>query len=205
MKKVVSFTILMVMLLSLVSFSGCGTKKQAQTGITKKVKPAVQKVTVGDIQVGYRVYGKGYPLIMVMGYGGTQDIWDPTVIDMLSRKYKVITFDNRGMGATTAGTKTFTIQQFADDTAGFMDALGITKANVLGWSMGTYISQDLVLTYPQKVNKLVLYAADPGGPQAIPPTPENLAKLTDTSGTAKQRGERLLALLFPPSWFDQKK
>ncbi len=204
MKKIVSIAVLALILFSFVAFSGCGTKKQAQE-TTKKAKPAVKKVTVDDIQVGYRVYGKGYPLVMVMGYGGTQDIWDSTVIDMLSQKYKMITFDNRGMGATTAGTRPFTIQQFADDTAGFMDALGITKANVLGWSMGTYISQDLVLTYPQKVNKLVLYAADPGGPQAVPPTPENLAKLTDTSGTAQQRGERLLALLFPSSWFDQKK
>ena len=205
MKKVIGFTVLALLLFSFVAFVGCGTRKQAQTDTTKQTRPAVKKITVGDIQVGYRVYGKGYPLVMVMGYGGTQDIWDPTVIDMLSRKYKVITFDNRGMGATTAGTRPFTIQQFADDTAGFMDALGITKANVLGWSMGTYISQDLVLTYPQKVNKLVLYAADPGGPQAIPPTPENLAKLTDTSGTAQQRGERLLALLFPSNWFEQKK
>jgi pimeloyl-ACP methyl ester carboxylesterase len=108
---------------------------------------------------------------MIMGYRGTQDYWDPTVIEMLSRKYKAITFDNRGMGATIAGTRPFTMRQFADDTAGFMDALGITKTNVLGWSMGTNTAQDLVLAYPQKVNKLVLYAADTGGPRAILPAP----------------------------------
>jgi len=85
LKKIVSMAVLALILLSFVSFSGCGTKKQAQTDTTKKAKPAVKKVTVGDIQVGYRVYGKGHPLVMVMGYGGTQDIWDPTVIDMLSQ------------------------------------------------------------------------------------------------------------------------
>lgn len=62
--------------------------------------------------------------------------------------YVVIIFDNRGAGNTTAGTKQFSINQFAKDTAGLLDALKISKADVLGWSMGSYIAQELTLANP---------------------------------------------------------
>jgi len=111
------------------------------------------KARVGDTKMAYWTYGEGYPLVMIMGYSGTMDMWDPNVIDALSAYYKVIVFDNRGMGKTTTGTRKFTIEQFADDTAGLMDALAIDQAHVLGWSMGTEIAQELTLRHPEKVNK----------------------------------------------------
>ncbi len=208
MKRSLKSMVILLLAVATSTAIGCGAKKSEQateTAPKPRPRPAIHKVTDGDIDEPYRVYGSGYPLIMVMGYSGTQDTWDPTFLDDLAKEYKVITFDNRGMGETTAGTREFTIPQFADDTAGFMDALGIQKANVFGWSMGTYISQELVLNYPQKVDRLVLNAADPGGPQAIQPTPDTLAKLTDTSGTPEERGMRLMPLLFPQEWISQKK
>ena len=95
---------------------------------------------VDDITMAYWTYGAGYPLVMIMGFSGTMDMWDPTVITELSARYQVIVFDNRGMGKTTAGTREFTIEQFADDTAGLMSALGLEQAHVLGWSMGTELT-----------------------------------------------------------------
>ncbi len=155
--------------------------------------------SVGDIEVGYTIYGDGYPLIMIMGFSGTRDMWDPNVIAELSSRYKVIVFDNRGMGETTSGEKVFTIEQFADDTAGLIDALGISQANVLAWSMGNEIAFELVFRHPDKVNKMVMYAADCDF-RMFPPTPETLAELTDTSGTPDEQAYRKLTLLFPEDW-----
>jgi len=154
---------------------------------------------VGDIKVGYRTYGSGYPLVMIMGYGSTMNLWEPGLIRMLSARFKVIVFDNRGMGNTETGQRQFTIEQFADDTVGLMDALGIQQAHVLGWSMGAMIAEEIVLRHPGKVNKLVLYAAHCNA-DLFPPAPEVIQKLTDTSGTPEEQGMRFISVLFPPDW-----
>ncbi len=154
---------------------------------------------VGDIKMGYRTYGNGYPLVMIMGYGSTMNLWEPGLIRTLSSRFKVIVFDNRGMGNTEAGQHAFTIEQFADDTVGLMDALGIPQAHVLGWSMGALIAEEVALRHPGKVNKLALYAAHCSA-SLFPPAPEVVQKLTDTSGTAEERGMRFISVLFPLDW-----
>jgi pimeloyl-ACP methyl ester carboxylesterase len=98
--------------------------------------PPVSKIRVNDMEMAYRIHGSGPPLIMITGFSGTMDLWDPAVLDALSARFKVIIFDNRGMGGTTAGQKDFSIERFADVTAEFMDALKISHAFVLGWSIG---------------------------------------------------------------------
>jgi pimeloyl-ACP methyl ester carboxylesterase len=154
---------------------------------------------VGDITMEYRSVGSGYPLIMIMGFRGTMNFWSSDIIEMLSSRYKVIIFDNRGMGGTTAGNLQFTIEQFADDTAGLMKALGIERAHVLGWSMGTEIAQELALRHPGKVNRLILYAAD-CSMSAFPPSQDVLEIMSDTSGPPEEQGKRLIGLLFPQRW-----
>ena len=114
------------------------------------------KVKVNDIQIYYEVKGKGFPLVMIQGLSYSLDGWDPRLVEELSRKYKLVLFDNRGAGRTDVSDREYTMKLFADDTAGLMDALGISKAHVLGLSMGGMIAQELVLNYPEKVAKLVL-------------------------------------------------
>jgi pimeloyl-ACP methyl ester carboxylesterase len=160
----------------------------------------IKTVHVGDLDMAYKTIGQGQPLIMIMGSGSTMDLWPPEVLLRLSSEYEVVIFDNRGMGHTTAPPGNFSIIQFADDTAGLMEALRIKKANVLGWSMGSFIAQELALNHPDKVDKLVLYASDPGGSHAITPSIEVIKELTDTSGTPSDRGMRLFGLLFPEEW-----
>jgi len=202
MRKTLAVLIAAVMVAGAVAAGGCSKKNARPVSL----KPDTETVQVGDITVAYRVYGgaKSYPLVMIMGFSGTQDTWDPTVLRDLAREYKVITFDNRGMGGSTTGYSSFTIPQFADDTAGLMQALSIKQANVLGWSMGTYIAQELVLRHPAAVNKLVLYSADCGGTQAKKAQPSVVQTLVDTSGTLAQRAERLVPLLFPAPWLAKK-
>ncbi len=114
------------------------------------------KVKVNDIQIYYEVKGEGFPLVMIAGMGESLNGWDPRLVEELSRKFKLVMFDNRGAGRTDVSDRKYTIKLFADDTAGLMDALGISKAHILGISMGGMIAQELVLNYPEKVAKLVL-------------------------------------------------
>jgi len=157
------------------------------------------KVTVGDIEIAYRIQGQGEPLLLIMGLAGTYDIWDPTLLGELAQHYQVISFDNRGIGKTTKGTQPYTIPQFADDTAGLLQALGIDHASVLGWSLGSHVGQELALKYPQRVDRLILYASLCGGREAIR-RPETMAQFVDTSGGPEQQAERLLNLILPPDW-----
>jgi pimeloyl-ACP methyl ester carboxylesterase len=173
---------------------------QQTSDLGEKRKPEIQTVPVGDIQVAYRVYGEGDPLLLIMGFGGTMDTWNPDVLAALAGKYRLILFDNRGMGGTTPGTKPFSIEQFAEDTLGLLQALKIERAYVLSWSMGTNVALELALRHPDRVNKLILYAANPGGSESVPPSPEVIKRLADTSGSEQQRGQRLLELLLPVDW-----
>jgi pimeloyl-ACP methyl ester carboxylesterase len=206
MRPMVSCALMAFALLAALVQAGLAGRAAAQGESTPPAQDAGSnhlQVNVGDIEVAYRVLGEGAPLIMIMGYSGTMDLWDPDVLDALATHYQVITFDNRGMGGTTAGSKDFTIEQFADDTAGFMEALGVARAQVLAWSMGTNVAVELALRHPDRVDRLILYAADPGGTESIPATDDVLQRLTDTSGTAEERGMRLLELLLPTEWLKE--
>ena len=133
-----------------------------------------KEVHVGDIDVGYKMFGKGDPILLIQGASGSMDDWEPSILKELSSNHTVIIFDNRGVGNTTTGTKQFSIQQFANDTAGLLDGLKIQKTNVLGFSLGSYIAQLLTVTHPEKVNRLLLVGSSCGGKESIPQSPEVL-------------------------------
>jgi pimeloyl-ACP methyl ester carboxylesterase len=128
------------------------------------------------------------------------DAWDPIILRELSSNHTVIIFDNRGVGNTTAGDKPFSIVQFANDTAGLLDALKIQKADVLGFSMASFIAQELVLLHPDKVNRLVLYGASCGGKENIPQSPEVVRILSDIVNNRLQDQEKALSVSYPLSW-----
>jgi pimeloyl-ACP methyl ester carboxylesterase len=90
------------------------------------------------------------------------------------KSHTVIVVDNRGVGNTTIGSKPYTMEQLANDTAGLLDALKIKNANVLGYSLGSYIAQQLTITNPEKVNRLVLVGSSCGGKDSMPKPPEFL-------------------------------
>jgi pimeloyl-ACP methyl ester carboxylesterase len=143
-------------------------------------------------------------MVLIMGYGSTMDMWDPLFLDNLSTKYKVIIFDNRGMGNTTAPPGNFSIAQFANDTAGLMAALDIEKAHIMGWSMGSFVAQELAIRHPENVDKIILYAGDCGGRETVMPSPQVLKDLANTSGSQEERGMRLFNLLFPKDWLSKQ-
>lgn len=175
--------------------------QSAATPVAAPASSAAQNLTihVGDIDIAYRVLGQGEPIVMVMGSYATMDLWDPTLLDELAARYLLILFDNRGIGGTS-GTGPYPFEQLTDDTAGLIRALGLGPTNVFGWSMGGNIALDLSLRHPDVVRKSIPYAANPGGPHAAAPAPEVIAALADQSGTAEERGQRLLQVLFPADW-----
>lgn len=125
------------------------------------------KAKINDINMYYDVQGDGFPLVMVMGFLGNADCWDPRMLPDLSARFKVIMFDNRGAGRTDVSDKEFSIKLLAEDTVGLMDVLNVPKAHVLGTSMGGMIAQELALNYPKRVEKLILTSTFCGGPHSI--------------------------------------
>jgi len=116
----------------------------------------VPKVKVDGLQIYYDEKGKGFPLVMINGLSDNLDCWDPRLIEALSKKFKLVLFDNRDVGRSDTSEREYTMKTFADDTAGLMNTLGIAKAHILGISMGGMIAQELTLKYPEKVAKLIL-------------------------------------------------
>ena len=132
----------------------------------------LKKVHVGDIDVAYKMFGKGDPILLFNGASDSMDAWDPSFLTGISSNHTVIVFDQRGIGNSTVGSKPYTYPQLANDTAGLLDALKIPKADVMGYSLGGHIAQAFTISYPEKVNRLILVASTCGGKDGIPKPPE---------------------------------
>lgn len=162
-----------------------------------------QQVRVGDIYISYKIFGKGDPLLLIPGFAMTMDGWDPVTLYKLSSNHTIIIFDNRGLGKTTVGTKTWSIEQFANDTAGLIDALGIKKpVDLLGLSWGGYVAQELTLMHPQKVSKLILYGTDCGGNSTIL-SPEITPEVGRSVESGNATIDTLVSLIFPEEWIKE--
>ena len=157
------FSLLIVLAIGVSSTTAQGIQPSGKKIGLDKQGNTIYQVPANGIKIGYKLIGSGEPLVMIMGTGGTMDQWPREVIEALSRKYQLLIPDNRGMGYTTANDVTFTYKLFADDIIGLLDALGLKKANMLGFSMGSGIAQQLLLEYPQRFNKAIIYATSTDG------------------------------------------
>jgi pimeloyl-ACP methyl ester carboxylesterase len=128
---------------------------QAYTPVSFADTP-VEYTQVNGATLGYREFGSGDPVLMVMGFGGTIDSWNETFIGILASEYHVYTYDHRGMGYSSEANMTTSIPMYADDAVGFIQALGYESMNVYGISMGSSVSQQLAIDHPDSVRKLVL-------------------------------------------------
>jgi len=130
---------------------------------------------------GNRVYweehGKGEPVLLIMGLGYTLDMWHRTS-PLLSRHYRVILFDNRGVGRSDCPAGPYSIAGMAGDAAAVLDAAGCDRVHAFGVSMGGMIAQELALNYPKRVKSLILGCTAAGGPQAVRAEPEVLLALS---------------------------
>lgn len=157
----------------------------------------VEHVTADGIDIGYRTGGRGPWLILVMGRSGTMAEWDPQLIRQLIRNHRVLVFDNRGMGTTDSSVPAdeVTIPLMAKDTLALASALHIERFDLMGWSMGGEISQQVAVDAPERVRRLVLCATSSGGPTEQAPS-EAIEKVMNDPALPTWT---LFGLSFPPT------
>ncbi|MCX5907226.1 MAG: alpha/beta hydrolase [Deltaproteobacteria bacterium] len=119
---------------------------------------------VNGIQVYYEDQGQGYPVLLIQGLGYPSGMWFRQIPE-LAQQFRVLVIDNRGVGKTDKPDEEYTIALMASDAAGLLRSLGIRKAHIIGVSMGGYIAQELALSDPDMVNRLILLATSCGGPR----------------------------------------
>jgi 3-oxoadipate enol-lactonase len=128
----------------------------------------------GRTQLYWESAGDGAPVLLIMGLGLSGGAWWRTV-PVLERRLRVITFDHRGVGRSSAFSPVYTTEAMADDAVAVLDAAGVARAHVYGISLGGMVAQQLALRHPRRVRSLVLGATSPGGPRSVRPDNEVLA------------------------------
>ncbi|MGD0079038.1 MAG: alpha/beta hydrolase [Methanoregula sp.] len=160
----------------------------------------LKSATSGEISLAFRDLGTGFPLILLNGFASTMDMWNPPLLSALSDLFRVIIFDHRGTGYSSSSDMPFSLPLFAEDAAALLGSLGISRAHVLGHSMGACMALELALARPELVEKLVLVSGNCGGKEAIPMQPGVWATLSDKSGSATDVADRMFSVLFTPEW-----
>ncbi len=118
---------------------------------------------INGAKLAYREFGKknSKPLILIVGYTGVMENWSSKFVYALAEEYHVITYDHRGMGYSTDDGEQYEFIQLADDCVKLMNSLGYEKFNVVGHSMGSMLTQLIVVTYPDNINKAVIISTLP--------------------------------------------
>ncbi len=139
-------------------------------------------VLINGIKLYYEVHGKGEPLILIQGLGGRHQAWFFQV-RVFKKYFRVVTFDNRGIGKSSQiSLEPYTIKEMADDVIGLMDHLGIDKAHILGLSLGGMVAQEIAISYPHRVDKLVLCCTF-SSPEMHDDTPDVIRNIIEVEST----------------------
>ena len=148
------------------------------------------------IEYAYRETGDGeVPLVCFQHFRGNLDNWDPALIDELASGRRVVTFDNAGVGATT-GTTPNNFNQMAHDAIAFIEATGYDRVDVLGFSIGSFVAQELALIRPSLVRRVVLASAAPKGAAGMHGW---AADVIDAIGHPRPNPDGYLAVFFTSS------
>lgn len=147
------------------------------------------EVKVGDMTFYYDTRGVGHPLVLIRGLGSNADHWYPQ-LPAFAASFRVVSYDNRGIGRSDKPDAPFTIATMAEDLAGIMDAIGIPKAHIMGLSMGGMVAQEFALRFPHKVHGLVLACTHCGGEAVVPASDEIMALFSEFIETANPEAGR---------------
>jgi pimeloyl-ACP methyl ester carboxylesterase len=158
------------------------------------------KVSVNGLQLYYEIHGDGEPVVLIPGFAAGRWIWFKQTGN-LSRNFRVIVFDPRGVSASDKPEGPQTISLLADDVAHLLQTIGIASAHIVGASFGGFVAQEFALRYPSMTRKLVLCCTSFGGPHHVVPAPETLMALASTKGlNSEERMRANLLLAFTPEY-----
>src|SRR5258705_3389993 len=134
------------------------------TATVNYTRASTQRVTAGNgIEYAYRDLGEGnVPLVLLQHFRGNLDNWDPALVDALAADRRVITFDNVGVGATT-GTTPSTVEAMAHDAIACIEAIDFHRVDLLGFSIGSFVAQEIALIRPDLLGRVVLASSAPQG------------------------------------------
>ncbi|MFJ9009467.1 alpha/beta fold hydrolase [Streptomyces canus] len=136
--------------------------------VTSYKNAPTRTVTADEVTFAYRELGprSGVPVVFLTHLAAVLDNWDPRVVDGIAARHRVITFDSRGVGASTGSTPK-TIEEMAKDAVTFIRALGLEQVDILSFSMGGMIAQVIAQTDPQLIRRLILAGTGPAGGEGI--------------------------------------
>ncbi len=141
-------------------FVGCGQAPQAS------FRAKVQVASLPHTRIAWYERGRGPALVMLTGTGSTMSEWDPALLRLLARNHRLILFDYPGVGMS-GRWHGGSFESLARATIGLMDAIGLQRVDVLGWSMGGFVAQRVAIDNPQRVAHLVLAGTNPGGGRTV--------------------------------------
>jgi pimeloyl-ACP methyl ester carboxylesterase len=148
---------------------------------------------VNDINIAYTERGQGEAIVLIMGLGANKESWFMN-IPTLSKHFRVIAFDSRGVGATDRSGEAYTMRRMAEDTIGLLDAMHVEQAHIVGVSLGSMIAQEVAINFPQRVGKLILAATTPGMSDAANKDMwgKNTAEMRRNTGLGEDFDERIV-------------
>jgi pimeloyl-ACP methyl ester carboxylesterase len=154
----------------------------------------VHRLAVNGIEIGYRQFGHGPALVMVTGDTAPMSLWMPYLLRPLAAEFSVTIFDNRGVGYSSDDlARPLTVPLMAQDTEELIEALGLVRPTLVGWSMGGEIGLTLAERQPSLLGALITTGGDAGSAHTVPPPPGLVRELADP-----KTGDRVfLELLFP--------
>ena len=148
------------------------------------------------ISYAYRDLGSSdVPVVLFQHFRGNLENWDPTLIDPLAEARRVITFDNTGVGGTS-GTTPYTIAEMAQDAIAFLDALELERVDLLGFSIGSFVAQEVTLIRPDLVRRVVLASSAPQGAAGMHGW---ASEVIDRVGRRQGSPEGYLSVFYAPS------
>jgi pimeloyl-ACP methyl ester carboxylesterase len=153
----------------------------------------VRFARVEGTRIAWYERGQGPPLVMLIGTGSTMAEWDPALLRLLARDHRLILFDYPGIGRS-GPWRGRSFDSLADATAGFMSAVGVRRADVLGWSMGGFVAQRLAIEHSASVSHLILAGTNPGGDEAV----LGSAKAQQIDSEPNPSDAQILTELYPP-------
>jgi pimeloyl-ACP methyl ester carboxylesterase len=139
----------------------------------------------GGVRLAYESRGEGPVLLLMQGIGYARWSWDP-VVPALAEQFRVLSYDNRGIGESDVPPPPYTARQLAEDAVTVLDAAGIDRAHVVGASLGGMAAQELAAGFPERVDRLVLACTTPGGAGAVPMPGQTVALMQEAAMLAPE-------------------